>query len=60
MDSPEHGQRLAGGRMHEVAHPGAGLGVVTEIVIAGDESVPQPPLGAGGDRLDTFLRLRTC
>ena len=52
MDSSEHGQRLAGGRVHEVAHPGAGQRVVAEIVIAGDESIPQPSLGAGGDGFD--------
>ena len=49
----EHGQGLAGGGVDEVAHLGAGQGVVAEVVVAGDEGVPQPPLGAGGDGFDT-------
>ena len=48
----EHGQQLAVGSLHEVAHLGAGQGVVAEIVIAVDEGVPQPSLGAGGDGRD--------
>ena len=48
----EHGQRLAVVGTHEVAHLGAGQGVVAEIVIARDEGVPQPSLGAAGDGLD--------
>ena len=32
----EHSQRLSAGGMHEVAHLGAGQGVVAEIVIAGE------------------------
>ena len=58
----EHGQRLAVVGTHEVAHLGAGQGVVAEIVIARDEGVPQPSLGAAGDGLDAQRahRLQRC
>ena len=45
----EHGQRLAVDRTREVTYLRPGQGVMAEIVISGDEGVPQPSLGRAGN-----------
>ena len=47
----EHGERPAVAVVDGVAHLGADEGLVAEIVVAGDELVPQPALG-GADGAD--------
>ena len=48
----EGGEGQAVGGTDEVAHLGAGQGVVSEVVVAVDEGVPEVTAGGGGDGLE--------